>query len=318
MRHLAASLLLLLPCGFGQETGTESRPASRVSDDTLRLLAAAVSPARIIARSRDICAFGPRMPASREASVASSWLRDQLVLVGISDATLGGEGTETRRQREWVTGSVDCRRGKQSVVLASRLSDESASPGAHASAAGASALLESARVLHAWCATQGFAELPFEVRVEVDGPEVPGPKPAPPLIEIRFGELGLGSNRDCLFVTVSASDMGCAELVPKLRAILQRWKGEKGFWSEFEILADGSAPRSDGAARVTVACTSPAGAEALGSAAGSRSSGDSCPVAGTPDDRPERTVVIEPHNAVNAARFALFMIFHAADEQRGR
>jgi hypothetical protein len=310
-------LCLTLPC-VPQDTKS-STPAFD-SEDTLRRLAASVNPGRILARVTELCAFGPRPPASQAASGAHAWMKDQLASAGLADARVAGGGEAPAPA--WVSASFGRRDAPRHVVVSSGLTTAAGTPGAHASGAGASALLEAARVLQASRATNQIAELPFEVRFEIDrpgdGPAGSRPSVAP-FAEIRFGELGLGTKRDCLFVIVSAPAGAVPAFVARLEAVLAKWKGEKGFWREFEVLADPAPARTDGATRVTLSCTAPEGAAVIGpGAAGSKTSGDSCPVAGTADDTPSRTVAAEPQNAVNAVRFALFAIAHLAVEQPAR
>jgi hypothetical protein len=311
-------LLLLLPGAVAQDTRPASRPAPIDSEETLRLLAASVMPPRIVARAKEICAFGPRPPASVAASGSLAWMKEQLAQSGLHAAVAGTEVPGATARREWLTASLGKESGSAPVVISSRLSNDSGSPGAHETAAGASCLLESARVLQAFLSKKLIAELPFEIRLEIDHARDASAASRPaavPAMEIRFGELGLGVARHCLFVTVSAAPDKSAALVAQLGAILAKWKGERGFWQEFEIVADGAPLRSDGAPRVTLSCTSAAGAVTMGTAAESRSTGDSCPLSGTDGDTAVRTVGVEPYNAVNATRFALFLIArHAADQ----
>jgi hypothetical protein len=320
MLRTAACLLALVAGGLGQDTRPAAETSPFSSDESVRLLAGSVMKARVLARTKDLCALGPRPSGSRGAADAAAWLRDQLGRAGMAGAAILGAADAEGRRQPPVVASVDAGGGRKRVVVSSRLADDRGWPGAHTSASAASGLVECAAVLHASRAVRQLPELPFEVRFqagEADEPRTES-RPEPPILEIRFGDLGLGERRDCMFVLVAAPDPTVALLVPRLRAVLTTWKGRKGFWKEFEIVADPDATGARSTPRLTLACTVPAGVPVLGEGPASRSAGDACAVAGTPEDTPERTVDLEPQNVVNAVRCALLLIVHAGDEHRPR
>jgi hypothetical protein len=274
-----------------------------------------VVPARIVSRVTEICAFGSRQPGSRGASSAVGWMKEQLAGAGLADTVVTiVELAAPAPRQEWIGASLGRKEGHRRVVMSARVSNDSDSPGAHETAAGACALLESARVLKATQSKDQIGALPFDLLFELDRPG--SAKPASPaLAEIRFGELGLGARRDCLFVTLSGSPAGVAEMTARVARILAGWKGEKGFWKEFEVLKDPKIAPDGAPPLVTLSCTASADLVRANGAPDSRPF-DTCPVAGTSGDTPEKTVVLEPHNAVNATRFALFLVAQLAAEQR--
>jgi hypothetical protein len=283
-----ALLLLLVVPLCAQESLPATRPLPFA--DSPRLLAAAVTPARILNRAKDLCVLGPRPAGSDASKRAALWFR----------AALQESKAETKSD------------GPR-FVLSCRLATSPGSPGAHESASGASALLECGRVLAASRDAGQLPKLPFVVAYTTDADDA---EMARGLVvgEIRFGALGAGTVRNCLFVSVSADAAAVADLVSRIATVLAAWRAERGFWKDFEILADTSFPRGDGAPRLTLSCTAPAGATRLGVAPESRSAGDLFAAAGTAGDVFETTLAAEPQNAVHAARFALIWIAHLAAE----
>lgn len=274
MRVLPLLLLILIASAFGQDSRPTTQP-SFDSDETLRLLAASVTPSRISARIRELRTFGPLVPGSDAAKRALAWAQGQLVACGP------------------LSGATPCQRV---VVLSARLSNEGS----------AAALLEAARVLAVTRKAGQLGDLGFDVRCEFDDPsEEPTSRSASaPSVElaaeIRFGAFRPEWQCDGLQTSVSADWPLSDSMVQRVDRLLGRFKGERGFWTEFAVLRE-LRERNDRALRITVDALRPAGM------ASSKPAVESRPATGPARD--------EAPSAVRAVRFALMMIAALAAER---
>jgi hypothetical protein len=241
------------------------------------------------------CAFAQdSRPATRPAAFDSDVLLRELAIV-VMPARITQRVEDLRGRKPASAAEVaavaSAAPGGRRILLSARASDP----------AGVSALLEAARVLRACREGGDFADLGFEVCFEITG-ERPGSRPAsgPFLAEIsveRSEEPG-----PAISATVRAPESRKA-VASRVEKLLGRFKGESGFWADFEFIADPSPAAKDAPVQVTL--------KARGKDVRLASRG------GAPDSRGAAREA-ECRAAVRAARCALMIVAHLAEELRGR
>jgi hypothetical protein len=234
-------------------------------------------------------------PASRPAALDSDIVLRELAVV-VMPARITKRVEELRGLQPVSAAEVaavsSAAPGGRRILLAARASD----------ASGVSALLEAARVLRVCREGGDFADLGFEVCFEITGDQ---PESRPPgkafLAEIRVERSEEPGPAISATVRVPESRKAVASRIQKM---LGRFKGERGFWADFEVVADPSPVAKDAPVQVTLKAR--AGKDARPDSRG-----------GAPDSRGAARDA-ECRAAVRAARCALMIVAHLAEELRGR
>jgi hypothetical protein len=286
MRALPVVLLLLAACAVGQDSRPATAPSS---DDPLRMLAGSVMQERIAKSMKEIAAFGSLCKDDHAAAGAEGLLVGQMQAAGLT--SYGMRASKPLGVTGWfpLDGEVPSRQ----VILMATLSAETASA--------ASALLEAARVLPAVRKTAQIADLGFavgfELHLSADDAAwgIPGPN-VQRLAELRFGDLAPDS-KECFRLTVAAPESRRADLMARIEHVLKQFKGEKGFWKDFDIRPDANLQK-DGVPRIMI---------------GSPTRSESRPAESRPESGPAKKDVLA---AVRAARFALMLVARLAERPR--
>lgn len=290
MRALAAILLLLAAGAAGQNSRPASAPSSG-SDELLRMLASSVMQDRITKSMRDVAALGPLCGDEAAAGAAIAGLIDQMRSSGLEPISVNLP--KSRGVAGWIVPL------KSPTEHAPRLVSLLAVCSAETAAA-AGALLECARVSQAMRKTGQIPSLSFEVGFELhlaaDEPAWGLPPAKARVAEIRFGDLTPGQ-KESFSVTIASPAAAQPALADKIERVLKRFKGERGFWKDYEVRSEPGGVPKDGVPRITIGGSKPL-------APASR------PAGSRPASAPAKKDV---QAAVHAARFALMLVAGLAE-----